>query len=161
MDARTILCVSDSDCKYVCLFQPPSSSSRVEFTALPPSRKAYELTFKYIPVRVTSFPSLVLVHLLIHALIHFCTHAIIHIQHDFICSISAILFQISSPCDFMNILAVTFSYCVIISYLIRSSLVVILFCFMLFIYSFISFQVRCFISLLAVLFFQCTLAFVS
>lgn len=44
------------------------------FCFSPPSRKAYELTLKYIPVRVTSFPSRVLVHLLVHARIHFCTH---------------------------------------------------------------------------------------
>lgn len=107
---------SKCDVFQMSLFSPPSRSSRVGFTALAPYRKGYELTFKYIPVRVTSFPSPVLVHLLIHALIHSCEST--HIQHDFICSISAISFHFLPLVILWIFQLFVFFHCVILRYLI-------------------------------------------
>lgn len=105
------------------------------FCFSPPSRKAYELTLKYIPVRVTSFPSRVLVHLLVHARIHFCTHTHTSGMTSFVPS--RIFYFIFLPSWFYEYF-IRF-HGVIISYLSHSSLAVISFCFMVFIYSFICF----------------------
>lgn len=90
------------------------------------------------------FPPLVLVLLLIHALVRFCTHMIIHIRHDFICSNLAISFSPPPPPVRLVILWIfylfVFFHCVIISYLIHSSPLMIFICFTLFIYSSIRFS---------------------
>lgn len=126
------------------------------FCFSPPSRKAYELTLKYIPVRVTSFPSRVLVHLLVHARIHFCTHthpAWLHLFHR------GSFISFSCPRDFMNISAVS-----TVSSLVTWAIPLwpwsrfVLWC--LFIHLSVL-QVRLFISFLVVLLSQGALAFVS
>lgn len=83
----------------------------------------------------------VLVHLLIHACHFFTdTRVIIHIQHDFIYSILAILFKFI-PLVILTVLSPHRIICYRIHFSLQRSH------FMLFIFSFICLQIRCFIRL--------------
>lgn len=78
-------------------------------------------------------------------------------QHDSICSTLAILFHFTPLWFYKSYRCCIFLIPSVSSFAIWSTLfppVLILFCFLLFIYSFICSQVRCFISFLAVLFFH-------